>query len=75
MRDWLLKLLGLYKTEEEKEMAEAIDNKIKQLEKHGGKIIVSERGGLRHHFPSRENESAYWSEVLESIIKKSDKGL
>ena len=73
MRDWLLKLLGLYKTEEEKEMSEAIGNKIKHLEKHGGKIIVSERGGLRHHFPSKEKESAYWSEVLENINKKGGK--
>ncbi|CAH9011750.1 hypothetical protein VP249E411_P0027 [Vibrio phage 249E41-1] len=37
----------------------------KLLNKYGGKIVVGDRGGFRHEFPSKELENAYWQEVLK----------
>ena len=75
MKNWILKLLGFHKTEEEKRLSETIDKKQNKLDKYGGKIIISERGGMRHEFPSKELESAYWQEVMKEIRKDWDKHL
>lgn len=80
MLKWLIKLLGLELTQEEKLLLEAVNKKQKHLDKYGGKMIITKGGGCRHEFPSREQESAYWKEVFEEIkcvdksVVFSDKG-
>lgn len=67
MWKWLIKFLGLELTQEEKMILEAAKEKQKRLDKYGGKMIITKGGGCRHEFPSREQESAYWREVMSKI--------
>ena len=67
MWEWLIKLIGLELTQEEKMILEAAKKKQKHLDKYGGKMIITKGGGCRYEFPSREQETAYWKEVISEI--------
>ena len=67
MWKWLMKFLGLELTHEEKMLLEALNKKQKHLDKYGGKMIITKGGGCRYEFPSREQETAYWKEVISEI--------
>ena len=68
----IFKFLGLAPTDEESKISKAIDKKQKRLAKHGGRIIVGDRGGIRDYFDTKEGKSAYEKEVKNRILNKNE---
>ena len=68
MLNFILKFLGLTLNQEEKEILKLIKAKEKRLARFGGKMVVGKRGGLRHSFPSEQQEKAYYKEIREEFL-------
>lgn len=63
MLNWLLRLFGLDLTDEEREFLKNVDAKQKRLAKHGGRIVVTDRGAIYDQFDTEEGRVAYEKEV------------
>lgn len=66
-------IFTLRQTEEEKELLKKIIKKQERLARHGGRMVVSRKGGLSHKFDTKEGEAAYNKEVKEKFFRDNPK--
>lgn len=67
---WLLRLLGLELSPEEKRLNDALTAKIEEMKKYGGRIVVSKGGGIRDEFDTEEGRAAYYKAVTSRVFNK-----
>lgn len=57
------------KKRKEEEMA-MWRKKEERLAKYNGRMVVSERGALRHEFATKADENAYWRSIVNDFYDK-----
>ena len=67
---WLLKLLGLTLSLEEKKILDAVNRKAAEMAKHGGRIVISDSGALRDEFETEEGRTQYYRMILNRAMKQ-----
>lgn len=60
---WLLRLLGIIPTKEEKEILSHVRRKQRRLAKYGGRIVVGRGFSIRDEFETEEGRKAYYRDT------------
>jgi len=66
---WLLRLLGLVPTEEERKILAIIRRKQRKLARYGGRIVLGRKFSIRDEFETKEGRQAY-NNSLKNKFKK-----
>lgn len=69
---WLLKLLGLTLSPEEKRDIEVLKQKAAEMAKYGGRMVVSDSGGIRDEFETEEGRAQYYRAIIKRAMKEDN---
>ncbi|MFT1654833.1 hypothetical protein ACOKQT_17935 [Vibrio cholerae] len=67
---WLLKLLGLTLSPEEKKILDAANRKAAEMAKYGGRMVISDSGGIRDEFETEKGSAQYYRAIIKRAMKE-----
>lgn len=70
MMEWLLKFLRLTLSPEEMKEVEMLKQKASEMTKYGGRMVISDSGGIRDEFETEEGRAQYYRAIIKRAMKE-----